>query len=58
MINVQYFVKFIGDRHVTVAKAYSEYEADVLRRNQYEPTTPEFYEWVRRTTRPVTANAQ
>jgi hypothetical protein len=55
-MDVQYFVKFIGDRYVTVAKARSSSEADTLRRNQYEPTTPEFYHWVRDNTRPLAAS--
>ncbi|MCI0712636.1 MAG: hypothetical protein L0154_20945 [Chloroflexi bacterium] len=55
-MDIQYFVKFIGDKHVTVAKAYNENEAKVLRTNQYEKTTPQFYEWVRSKTNLIEAN--
>jgi len=46
MNTTQYFVKFISDKNVTIAKAETETDAKILMQNQYEPTTPEFYQWV------------
>ena len=45
-MDTRYFVKFIGDKHVTLAVANSNNEAETLIRNQFEETTPEFYSWV------------
>ncbi len=45
-METRYFVKFIGDKHVTLAVARSVNEAQVLIRNQFEETTAEFYSWV------------
>lgn len=49
----RYFVKFIGDKHVTVAIANSSEEANTLKHNQFEETTQSFYQWVQNQTRKV-----
>lgn len=51
--DTRYFVKFIGDKNVSLAKAHTEQEAELLRRNQYESASESFYNWVRQNTRPV-----
>ena len=50
-METRYFVKFIGDTFVTVAKAQDAAEAQTLIDNQYEETTDDFYDWVRSITR-------
>lgn len=45
-METRYFVKFVGDKNVTVAVAKSSEEANILKQNQYEETTREFYNWV------------
>jgi hypothetical protein len=45
-METRYFVKFIGEKHVTIAKAKSPNEVETLRRNHYEETTHTFYSWV------------
>lgn len=52
-MQTRYFVKFIGDKHVTVAKAQNPYQAEILLNNQYEETTLAFYTWVQQNTRQV-----
>ncbi|MEM6282731.1 MAG: hypothetical protein AAF787_11100 [Chloroflexota bacterium] len=52
-METRYFVKFIGDKHVTIAKAHNVAEAAVLIDNQYEETTEFFYNWVRQQTAQV-----
>ena len=49
-METRYFVKFVGDTFVTVAKAHSDTEAETLLDNQYEETTEEFFDWVRSNT--------
>ena len=46
-MQIRYFVKFIGDKFVTLAKAHDDAEASTLIHNQYEETTESFYNWVR-----------
>lgn len=52
-MDTRYFVKFIGDKHVTLAVARSNSEAETLIRNQFEETTPEFYRWVQAQTKQI-----
>lgn len=52
-METRYFVKFIGDKNVTLALAHTESEAEILVNNQFEETTAEFYEWVRSQTSEV-----
>jgi hypothetical protein len=52
-MTIKYFVKFIGDRNVTLAKARDHEQEQILRHNNYEETTEEFYQWVRSETQPV-----
>ncbi len=52
-MDTRYFVKFIGDKHVTVALAKTASEAKALQNNQFEETTAEFYNWVREKTRKI-----
>jgi len=53
-METRYFVKFIGDKHVTVAIAHNVNEAQTLIRNQFEETTQTFYHWVRSHTSKIT----
>lgn len=46
MMETQYFVKFIGDKNVALARAHNAHEAEVLRRNQYDACSRDFYQWV------------
>lgn len=46
-METRYFLKFIGDKHVTLAVAHTNNEAELLIHNQFEETTAEFYAWVR-----------
>jgi hypothetical protein len=52
-METRYFVKFIGDKHVTIAKAATQNETEILRRNQYEETTENFYQWLSQNTRRI-----
>lgn len=52
-MGTRYFVKFIGDKHVTVALAHNTEEAQTLIRNQFEETTENFYRWVQANTQPL-----
>lgn len=52
-METRYFVKFIGDKNVTLAVARSRAEARILTDNQYEETTKSFYEWLRSQTRKI-----
>lgn len=52
-MNTRYFVKFIGDKNVTVAVARSENDAETLLANNYEETTADFYNWVQSNTRKI-----
>lgn len=52
-METRYFVKFVGDKNVTLAVAHTNNEVIVLKNNQFEETTPEFYQWVRSQTRKV-----
>lgn len=54
-METRYFVKFIGDKHVTVAIAQTPADAEILLANQYEETTEAFYNWVRSNTRKISA---
>lgn len=47
----QFFVKYIGDRYVTVAKAKTEQEAHILHSNDYQTCSESFYKWVIENTR-------
>jgi hypothetical protein len=49
-METRYFVKFIGDKNVTLAVAYKPAEVEMLRRNHYEETTQSFYQWVQQHT--------
>ncbi len=51
-METRYFVKFVGEKHVTVAKARNTQDVETLLRNQYEETTEIFYNWVRENTAP------
>ncbi len=53
-MTTKYFVKFIGDKNVTLAKAHNRHQENILRRNNYEQTTEQFYQWVRSHTRLMT----
>lgn len=52
-METRYFVKFIGDKNVTLAIAYSQDEATTLKRNQFEETTENFYKWVQSQTQRI-----
>lgn len=52
-MEMRYFIKFIGDKNVTLAVAHNNNEATVLKNNQFEETTAEFYQWVRAQTQKV-----
>lgn len=52
-METRYFVKFIGDKHVTIATAHNESEADTLVVNQFEETTETFFEWVKSQTQRI-----
>jgi hypothetical protein len=53
LTNIQYFVKFIGDQHVALAKAHTDEEVEILLLNHYEATTEDFYDWVLQQTQPL-----
>ncbi len=55
-METQYYVKFIGMKHVVVAKAQNSAETRILQQNQYEKCTRDFYEWVCSNTRLIEAN--
>ncbi len=57
-MGTKYFVKFIGDKHVTVAVARNEEEAQTLSRNHFEETTETFYNWVRSNTQPLSGHTR
>ena len=46
-METRYFVKFVGEKHVTVAKARTAQEVETLLTNQYEETTESFFNWIR-----------
>jgi len=52
-METRYFVKFIGDKHVTLAKAQTRAQAETLKSNQFEETTAQFYRWVQAQTNRV-----
>lgn len=54
-MQTKYFVKFIGDKNVTLAKAHDSHEEEVLVDNNYEETTQQFYNWLRSQTSLITA---
>lgn len=55
-MTTKYFLKFIGDKNVTLAKAHDHEQEQILRRNNYEETTEEFYQWIWAETQPVKEN--
>ncbi|MEM9952608.1 MAG: hypothetical protein AAF846_13465 [Chloroflexota bacterium] len=52
-METRYFVKFIGDKHVTLAVASNTQEAETLKHNKFEETTQHFYQWVQSQTRKI-----
>ncbi len=52
-METRYFVKFVGDKHVTLAVARNRTEASMLKSNQFEETTQTFYQWVQSKTQQI-----
>lgn len=52
-METRYFVKFIGDKNVTLAVARNQNEAAVLQQNQFEETSQSFFSWVQAKTQIV-----